>query len=382
MQDWVTAESSPVNPQEGQPLPILSGTTLESIIPILSHLKALPSNPANGYAPFLAALSLYSDTRGGYLEASVAPIGQQLVNFVVTSSSSNTFAIGDDEAQYQRGSAGIRHWVNIILDLAENDHAILSNLLRGLNPPSSNNTIASTFSRLLRPILRHFVSTMGALQGHIRRRVDHYALLAFDLIGSLSDLSLRWDSVIANAAGKSDRDEEGGAHALREQVQALHKTMMNVFPNILNTISNLPQQRQDVPSTGVNEISWLSISIVRQLCDHADVVASLLTTLGAGNWMMSGNAAPVLSLSINAEDHNGILAQYLCDVLATTITALEGMFIRRAVKMEADRLPDHGSLLPSLCSPLQGHQASIDGFGLPAQVSIEPCPVSLLSSIN
>lgn len=52
-------------------------------------------------------------------------------------------------------------------------------------------------------------------------------------------------------------------------------------------------------------------------------MAPLLSTLGAGNWMMSGNTAPVLSLSINQSDHSGILSQYLCDTLATVLGALE-----------------------------------------------------------
>lgn len=58
------------------------------------------------------------------------------------------------------------------------------------------------------------------------------------------------------------------------------------------------------------------------MCEYADVVAPLLSTLGAGNWMMSSNTAPVLSLSINPGDQRGILSQYLCDTLATVLEAL------------------------------------------------------------
>ncbi|PWN30121.1 hypothetical protein BDZ90DRAFT_229148 [Jaminaea rosea] len=355
LEEWVSAESVPISPEDygprGLPLPILSGSTLEAIIPIFSRLKTLPTNPSNGYAPFLAALSLYSDLRGSYLEQSIAPLGKRLVDFAtdrVGNSNASRGAMmtaafdaeGEDEGAYQRGSAGAKEWLAAILDLAENEHAILTNLLRGLTPPSSSSTIASTFSRLLRPVLRHFTATVTALQSHVRRNMSTHTLFSLDLIGALSDAQMRWNSVIVNAAGKGGGGNEdgiasssdgSGAHALGEQLQSLRTSTMNVFIGFLNDVQSLPRQREsEVPSTNINEITYLCLTFLRQMCDYADVVAPLLATLGAGNWMMSSNTAPVLSLSINPGDQRGILSQYLCDTLATVLEALRAR--SRAIK--------------------------------------------------
>lgn len=62
---------------------------------------------------------------------------------------------------------------------------------------------------------------------------------------------------------------------------------------------------------------------MRRLCEYHEVVAPLLTTLGAGNWMMGQGGAPVLSLGLDSEGGESILSQYLCDVLATCLDALE-----------------------------------------------------------
>lgn len=363
LEQWVSAESAPIDPMDyvpqRLPLPILSGATLEAIIPILSYLKGLPHNPSNGYAPFLAALSIYSDIRGEYLEQSVAPLGQQLIAYATERIGTHAaraggmaaaFGAQEDEGAYYRGAAGTRDWLKALLDVAENEHVILSSLLRGLNPPSSNSTIASTFSRLLRPLLKHFSATLSALHAHIRRNLNTHTLFAFDLIGSLSDLQARWELVVVKASGKSSATSanntedasasasETSAHALGEHLRALRSTMMKVFPTFLTDIQALPRQREaEVPSTTINEISYLGLAFIRQTCEYGDVVAPLLASLGAGNWFNDSGAgtAPVLSLSHNAGEQSRILSQYLCDTLSVVLTALEGEWRRRRRRANA-----------------------------------------------
>lgn len=85
----------------------------------------------------------------------------------------------------------------------------------------------------------------------------------------------------------------------------------------------MPQQREaEVPSTTVNEITYSSLNFMRHLCEYADVVGPLLTTLGSGGWMMGSGGAPVLTLGLEGEQAS-IMSKYLADVLAAVLKALD-----------------------------------------------------------
>ncbi|CAO1619266.1 unnamed protein product [Sympodiomycopsis kandeliae] len=345
MREWVIAESAPIDPSDyvpqRLPLPILSGATLEAIIPILSYLKSLPTNPTNGYAPFLAALSSYSDIRGEYLSNSVSHLGQGLITYATerighhsnrNGGMASAFEASQEEegGGYLRGGAGIRDWMKSILDMSENEHVILTSLLRGLNPPSSNSTISSTFSRLLKLLLKDFNTTLNQLHNQIKANLNTHTLFAFDLSGSMSDLYARWEVVIVKASGKSQQHEDensssgGGVYVLNEQLKMVKSTMTQVFSTFLDEIKALPRQRQgEVPSTSINEINYLGLAFIRQTCEYGDVIAPLLSSLGKGNWNSSSNAAPVLSVAIHQSEQSSILNQYLCDTLSTILDALQ-----------------------------------------------------------
>lgn len=221
-------------------------------------------NPANGYAPFLASLSVYSDVRGTYLEQSVAASGRQLVDFckevvgvssIGQGSSLNAALASEEEETYQRGSSGAREWMQSMLDMAENELAILTNLLRGLQPPSSSNTISSTFARMLKPMLRHFHLTMAAAHGHIRQHISTHTLFALDLIAVLTQFQSRWDNVVVRGSSRNPGDGEadmdnGSVQTLSEHLQSLRSSMINVFPTLLNDLQAIPRMRSgEVPSS-------------------------------------------------------------------------------------------------------------------------------------
>lgn len=74
----------------------------------------------------------------------------------------------------------------------------------------------------------------------------------------------------------------------------------------------------------INELTYFGLTFFKQLCEYTDVVTSLLSNLGSGNWMVGSSIAPVLSLPIKLDEQSGILSQYLCDALSAVIEALKG----------------------------------------------------------
>lgn len=343
IRDWVSAESDmhgiDVNEYvpRGMALPRLSSATLEAVIPLFSFLKTLPTHPQTHHAPFSSSLVAYSEIRGRYVDASLAPLAKRVISYSQERLSSSAGRAGmtaawqheEDDQGYSRGSAGLSNWINATIELAENEFSILEELLQSLTPPSSQATIHSTFARLLRTPLRSFASTLTTLQNEIRRSsTTQHTFFAFDIIGALTNASQRWEAVIvANCARQqeptSTHSEQTALHVLSESLVSTRGMAMEIFPTFIAGINAMPQQREsEVPSTTINEITYSSLNFMRQLCEYADVVAPLLTSLGAGMWMMGSDRAPVLSLGIDSETQS-ILSQYLADVLAAVLNALE-----------------------------------------------------------
>lgn len=353
IRDWVTAESDMHGIDvadyvpRGMALPRLSTATMDAIIPLFSFLKSLPTHPQTHHAPFSSALVAYSEIRGRYVDASLAPLAQQVITYSQERLSSTAGRAGmtaawqndEDDTGYSRGNAGLSNWINAALDLTENEYSILEELMQSLNPPSSQTTIHSTFSRLLRAPLRSFASTLSSLQNEIRRSSStQHTFFAFDLIGALSNASQRWENVIvANCARQQEssnpHSEQTALHALSESLVSTRGMALEIFPTYIAGINAMPMQREaEVPSTTINEITYSSLNFMRQLCEYADVVAPLLTSLGAGMWMMGSDRAPVLSLGIDSETQS-ILSQYLADVLAALLNALEAR--SRAIRQQS-----------------------------------------------
>jgi exocyst complex protein 7 len=346
IRDWLSAESDMhgVDVSEYVPrgiaLPRLSSATFGAIIPLFSFLKTLPSHPRTHHAPFSSALVAYAEIRAKYMESSLTPLAQRVDAYSKERLSSTAGRAGmtaawqneeDDDGGYSRGSAGLSNWINATLDMAENEYSILEELLQSLSPPSSTTTIHSTYARLLRSPLRSFTATLTALQMQIRQSTStQHTFFAFDVIGALSNASPRWDAVVVancarqqGAGGGDAGQEQTAVHALSESLVSTRGMAMEIFPTFIASINAMPQQREgEVPSTTINEITYSSLNFMRQLCEYADVAAPLLTSLGAGMWMMGSDRAPVLSLGIDSETQS-ILSQYLADVLAALLNALE-----------------------------------------------------------
>ncbi len=124
----------------------------------------------------------------------------------------------------------------------------------------------------------------------------------------------------------------------------LKNAAIGIFPRFIEDIKAIPARKAaEVPSTSVNEITYMGLQFIRQVADYSDVVSPLLHTLGNGNWMMSSGVAPVLSLGLDNDPSSlTIVGDYLNDVVAEILTSLEAR----------SELFDNPRLHPSSCSTI------------------------------
>ncbi|PWN47507.1 hypothetical protein IE53DRAFT_247186 [Violaceomyces palustris] len=402
VRDWVTADSEAIDASEYQirniPYPVLSPPTQEAIIPIFNYLSTLPVHPRSSYSPLPACLSIYASIRANYLDHCLSPVYKKVQDYAterigvgsVGAGMVNAWSGGGDDddggVSYRRGQAGVKEMLDVTCALLENDRTMLYSLLVTANVSGDAIIQVATFSQLTGQPLRALNDLLTTLHSHVRRNFATHTLFLFDLIGSLSSVVLngRLDSLLryleppAGSGGRSaysftkaELDLNLGSNLVNEVLDAYNrfKSMaMQIFPRFIEDIKLMPSKRElEVPSTSVNEITYTGIGFMRDVVEYSDVISPLLKTLGQGSWMMSSNAAPVLSLGIDVDDESsarnrGIVGDYLNDVLATVLGALESRSraIRQPSTASIFLLNNIGHLNRGLKAPLAGSGATRD----------------------
>ena len=227
--------------------------------------------------------------------------------------------------------------------MLENEQRILEGILSDAGLDKETLLSLAVFSHLSVQPLQTLVDTFSSVHSHVRRHLSTHTFFLLDLIGGISSvvLSGRWDALMRlmeDPSGgmirsnykidRSDLDMVAGPTMCNELLDVygkLKNTAMGVFPRFIEDVKSMPLRREtEVPSTTVNEITYTGLQFIRQVVDYSDVVAPLLQTLGPGSWMMSSNAAPVLSLGLDDDpSKRTIVGDYLNDVLAVVLGALE-----------------------------------------------------------
>jgi exocyst complex protein 7 len=133
IREWLSAESNQngldleLYFRQEAPLPRITTATIDNVAPLFSFLKTLPTHPKTHHAPFSSALVAYSEIRGRYMEASLAPLGQMIISYSQETLGSTAGRSGmtaawrneEENTGYARGSAGLSNWISATVDMAE-----------------------------------------------------------------------------------------------------------------------------------------------------------------------------------------------------------------------------------------------------------------------
>ncbi|SPO23353.1 related to Exocyst complex component Exo70 [Ustilago trichophora] len=388
--DWVHADSEAVDLSEysrNAHYPVLSEATHNAIVPIFNYLSTLPRHPRNGYAPLSAGFAAYASVRGNYLVQCLGPLSAKLQQYALEKIGAGASGAGmvmvtheDDEdhsTNYRRGEAGVLELFEAYYGMLDNEYRILQGLVSSAELDKETLLLASTFSQLVSASLNGLIESLSTIQSHVRRHLATHTSFLLDLIGALSGIILtgRWDVLIrsmedspeaplhsSSPIDKADLDLNAGfapAAELLEIYSKLKNTAIGIFPRFIEDVKAIPPRKAaEVPSTSVNEITYLGLQFVRQITEYSDVVSPLLHTLGNGNWMMSSGVAPVLSLGLDSDaSKQSIVGDYLNDVVAVVLTSLEARSraIRQPSTASVFLLNNIGHLRRTLSSPLPSY---------------------------
>ncbi|SJX61934.1 related to Exocyst complex component Exo70 [Sporisorium reilianum f. sp. reilianum] len=388
--DWVRADSEVIDLYEytrNAHYPVLSEATHNAVVPILNYLSTLPQHPRTGYAPLSAGFAAYASVRSHYLTQCLTPLAAAMQQHALEKIGTGASAAGmvmvthdddsDHHSAYRRGQAGAVELFEAYYGMLDNEYRILQGLLSSAELGNETLLLASAFSQLVSQSLTGLIESLATVQSHVRRHLATHTSFLLDLIGALSGIILtgRWDVLIRSMEDspeaplhsnfpidKSELDLNAGfapAAELLEIYNKLKNTAIGIFPRFIEDVKAIPARKvAEVPSTSVNEITYLGLQFVRQITEYSDVVSPLLHTLGNGNWMMSSGVAPVLSLGLdNDASKQSIVGDYLNDVVAVVLTSLEARSraIRQPSTASVFLLNNIGHLRRTLAAPLPSY---------------------------
>ncbi len=404
--EWVRADSEVIDLSEYSPrnarYPVLSEATHNAIVPIFNYLSTLPRHPRTGYSPLSASFATYATVRGNYLTHCLTPLASKLQQYALERIGTGASGAGmvmvaheDDEDHttgYRRGEAGAVEMFEAYYSMLDNEYRILQGLVSSAELHKETLLLASAFSQLVSASLSALIESLGTVHSHVRRHLATHTSFLLDLISALSAviLSGRWDVLIRSMEDspeaplssscpidKADLDLNAGfapAAELLEIFSKLKNVAIGVFPRFIEDVKAIPPRKAaEVPSTSVNEITYLGLQFMRQVTEYSDVVSPLLQTLGNGNWMMASGVAPVLSLGLDSDPSSqSIVGDYLNDVLAVILTSLEARSraIRQPSTASVFLLNNIGHLRRTLMAPLPNYLGAAEDGGSASIVSL------------
>ncbi|KLO10611.1 hypothetical protein SCHPADRAFT_906774 [Schizopora paradoxa] len=305
---------------------------IDELLPIVSFLRTLPlpsthpSHPAASSIQnaLMDAQRGYADMRGSWSRKCLEADSRR------AAAEFSDGALGSDEGRIRQG-VDFALWIERMLDVAENEHSLLTEL--AILPSQ----LQAAYCTFLTPLLSLVSSALNQLTTRVKRALQQHAFLALAAYARLSspNVSQRWDDIISRRSGKSARDQAAisgkkadiNTNTLKEGLHSLRAVCLRSFPELLADIklAAIPKGGAVDVGTGVVEICETVVKYLQQVPAVQDAVASALLTLGDGNWKMGEGLQVSKGPKLGEGDESVVLEHYLYDIIMTTVNTLTTM---------------------------------------------------------
>ncbi|KDQ53737.1 hypothetical protein JAAARDRAFT_161423 [Jaapia argillacea MUCL 33604] len=281
---------------------------LATLRPLVAFLRTLPlpsTHPSHPAAPAILstlkeAQKGFADMRGNWAKKCLESQGRWTV----------------ERAEILDGVAAGREfgtWVDVLLTVAEDEYALLSELA----PLPS--LVPSTYTTLLTPLAGTFSSTLSSLTSLIKRSLHKYTFLALSTYASLIACQARWDDVLTRKADRKENELKDGLHSLRG-------VCLRSFPEFIADIraAGISTPRAGALDTNTNlaDISTSAVQYLESIPEVKDAVGSALLTLGDGNWRMGDGIQVKKGGKLSEGDEPIIIEHFTYDIVNATIKTL------------------------------------------------------------
>ncbi|KXG50533.1 Exo70 exocyst complex subunit [Penicillium griseofulvum] len=241
------------------------------------------------------ALKVYADVRGPYITSS-------LQNLAIASL--NTVKRRPTDGPYKQGTNGIGIYSNALEAFITTEHSIIVQMFTG---DQQGLALQATFF----PAMGEYSKTLRELNQYIKANLMTDCFLAFEIIEIVTAMSYRIDSKAAELKS-----------LLIEALRPVRETAKSSLSELLEetkrkaTTAPLPPDGGSIPL--VEEV----MSSLATLTGYSGPLASILTSLGDGNWRAKSNTAGSAPLDVGP-DSSTLLSHFILDMIEALMTSLE-----------------------------------------------------------
>ncbi|KAE8336433.1 hypothetical protein BDV24DRAFT_141738 [Aspergillus arachidicola] len=278
------------------PFPSIPEETVTELGPICAAINsATIHGPQHGDGGN-PALKIYAAVRAPYITSS-------LQNLAIASL--NTVKRRADDGPYRQGTNGIGIYSNALENFIYAEHDIISRIFtgdqRGLALQATCQSAMAEYSKTLRE-----------LNQYIKANLMTDCFLAFEIIEIVTAMSYRVDS----KTGELKSMFIEALRPIRETAKSSLSELLEETKRKAASIQVLPPDGGSVPL--VNEV----MSSLVTLTAYSGPLASILTSLGDGNWRSTSNASGAAPLDVSP-DSSTLLSHFILDMIEALMIALE-----------------------------------------------------------
>ena len=241
------------------------------------------------------ALKTYADVRGPYITSS-------LQNLSIASL--NTVKRRPTEGPYKQGTNGIGIYSKALEEFIVTEHGIIVQVFTG---DQQGLALQATFLSAM----SEYSKTLRELNQYIKANLMTDCFLAFEIIEIVTAMSYRIDSKTAEL--KSLLIE-----ALRPVRETAKSSLSELLEETKRKASTTPLSPDGASVPLVEEV----MSSLATLTRYSGPLASILTSLGDGNWRSRSNTAGTTGLDVNP-DSGVLLSHFILDMIEALMTSLE-----------------------------------------------------------
>ncbi|GAA6058929.1 hypothetical protein JCM10212_002881 [Sporobolomyces blumeae] len=301
---------------KGKSFPTLTSQFVETALPLLTYLLALPSSL--GPKSFADATRTYTEMRGLWIEEGLKNAAKEVLVDAVpglagspaSGARSGAVGLGSGPATGER--RGLGRLLDVMFALFKSEYAVLGTVFSTLSPSQQ----APIYASLLPPALALFAQTASNLNTLIKKSLHSLIPIAFSSFTELQERATEYEDVVRARAARKENEVGDALHSFRG-------TCLSSLPGMIEDVKSFGTKAPtgtEIASAAVSPVTINVVNFARQLADNQPVVETFLAVLGPGNWGGPKSSAG----SAAKDDENGLLPRYLSDLLTTLLHSLEG----------------------------------------------------------